>query len=343
MRIAASITRQHVELAAFLWTLRDAESRQDPPHDDILEDIDARLEANLDGLSIAGGAAWPFILEQYEASPQKGELFVAAVHALRRREQQRIEQVIAFAGAGEGHEGLLGALAWLKPDALASTVRTWIASQDAFCRYLAASAYLGHGADPGPRLIPFLQDPDARVRAQGFRIAGRLRRADTLDRLRAGLGDADPDARLAAALACAAMSHTASALAPLKAAVISHSHDAAMALRAVLAALPAREARHWLGELADRPDTRALAVRGVGMLRRREDLPWLVRHMDDAAVAAPAAAAFLEIFGPVEDPDEYFYGDAERAAAALGVDAETLEGRIPIAMAFAALLVAGSR
>ena len=51
--------------------------------------------------------------------------------------------------------------------------------------------------------------------------------------------------------------------------------------------------------------------------------------MDDAAVAAPAAAAFLEIFGPVDDPDEYFYGDAERAAAALGGDAESIDGRIP--------------
>ena len=338
MRIAAFTLRQHVEQAAFLWTLRQAESSQDPPNEDILEDINARLEANLDALAIAGSAAWPFIMDEYEASPDKGELFVAAVHALGRRHRPHIDLVVESARQGSGEDGLIGALAWLAPEALASTVRTWIASADPYCRYLAATAYFTHGVDPGPRLIPLLKDADARVRAQGVRIAERLRRSDTLEWLTRHLGDADPDVRLAAAAACVAMHHSTVAVALLREAVVSRSHAALRALRAVLAALPGRDAREWLGELAARGETRHLAVRGVGMLGSREDLPWLVRQMTDVAVAAPAAAAFLEIFGPVDDPDEYFYGDAARAAAALGVDEDTLDGRIPIADAFAALI-----
>jgi len=147
----------------------------------------------------------------------------------------------------------------------------------------------------------------------------------------------DADARLAAALACAEMGDAGSAIANLKAAVTHPSH-AETALRTVLHTLPSRDRRVWINELAAEPTTRAIAVRGVGMIGDRTALPWLVRRMNDASVASVAADAFLEIFGPLEDTDDYFYGDSDDAAEALGVDADDVQGRIPIASAFAALI-----
>ena len=338
MRIAASIVRQHVELAAILWAQRDTLSGDDLPDTGAIAGIDARLATHLDALSIAGEAAWPFIIEQYEACPDKGELFVAAVHALASGEERRIVEVVDLARAAQDQEGLLGAVAWLTPATLAASVRVWMASADGFCRYLAASAYLQHGADPGVRLTAFLDDADGRVRTQGFRLAGRLRRPDVLGRVLAGLADADPDARLRAAEACMEMGAAGPALAPLKAAIAAQSPHAAAALRSVLAALPAAEAQRWLNELAASPATRVLAVRGVGMIGGREALPWLVRRMGDVAVAAPAATAFLKIFGPIGDLDDYFYGDSDQAAEVLGIDADTVQERIPIAAAFAGLI-----
>jgi uncharacterized protein (TIGR02270 family) len=338
MRIAAAVIRQHVELAASLWVQRDRLSQEHPSDAAIVKGVEARLEANLDALAIAGDAAWPFIIEQYDASPGKGELFVAAVHALSRRDAALIDRVVNVARGPNQHEGLLGAIAWLPAPTLAKTVRSWMASADGFCRYLAASAYLTHGVDPGRQLSVFLDDRDGRVRAQAYRIAGRSKRIDVLERVRAGLADGDAEARVSAALACAEMGDARSALARLKDIVTTHPTHAATALRWALDVLPAGERRRWINELAAEPATRAMAVRGLGMIGDRAALPWLVRRMSDRSVAALAADAFLEIFGPVPDQDDYFYADADRAAEGLGVDADDVQGRIPIAAAFAALI-----
>jgi hypothetical protein len=57
-RIIPDVVREHVELAAFQWaqrdTLRDADPAAARP---VLAGIDARLEANLDAIRIAGTAA----------------------------------------------------------------------------------------------------------------------------------------------------------------------------------------------------------------------------------------------------------------------------------------------
>lgn len=337
MRIAASILRQHAELAAILWAQREALSAEDLPDTGAIEAATTRLAAHLDALAIAGDAAWPSIMAQYDECPEPGELFVAAVHALAGSEAHRITQVVALARAAPGHEGLLGALAWLAPAILAPAVRSWLASDDGFRRRLAASAYLLHGADPGHRLAMFLDDADGQVRAQGYRLAGRLRRTDVVERVLAGLADADPQARFWAAVACVEMG-MAGPLEPLKAAVAVQSPHAVTALRWVLTALPTAEARRWIHELDASPATRVLAVRGIGMIGDRDALPGLVQRMGDVAVALPAAAAFVKIFGPVGELDDYFYADSDHAAEALGVDADTVQGRIPIRAMFAALI-----
>lgn len=337
MRVAASILRQHAELAAILWAQRETLSGEDFTDTEAVAVATARLAAHLDALSIAGDAAWPVIMAQYEECPEPGELFVAAVHALAGGDAHRITQAVALARAAPGHDGLRGALAWLTPAALAPAVRSWLASDDGFRRHLAASAYLLHGADPGQRLAAFLDDADGRVRAQGYRLAGRLRRTDVVERVLAGLADTDPQARFWAAAACVEMG-MAGPLEPLKAAVAVQSPHAVTALRWVLTALPTPEARRWLHELAASSATRVLAVRGIGMIGDRDALPWLVQCMGEAEVALPAAAAFLKIFGPVGELDDYFYADPDQAAQALGVDADTVQGRVPIRAMFAALI-----
>ncbi len=73
-RIVPAVVREHAELAAFQWAQRDTLSQEDPPDPAVIAGIDKRLEANLDGLRIAGAAAWPFIIDQFEEYPEKGEL-----------------------------------------------------------------------------------------------------------------------------------------------------------------------------------------------------------------------------------------------------------------------------
>ncbi|MGT2466131.1 hypothetical protein ACVOMV_15470 [Mesorhizobium atlanticum] len=52
--IVAEVVRQHVEQAAFLWAQRHTLMMADPPDMVAVAGVDKRLEANLDGIRIAG-------------------------------------------------------------------------------------------------------------------------------------------------------------------------------------------------------------------------------------------------------------------------------------------------
>jgi uncharacterized protein (TIGR02270 family) len=338
MRIAAAIVRQHAESAAFLWAQRDTLALADPVEAVAVAEIDARLAAELDGLAIAGEAAWPFLVEQYETYPEKGELFAFAVQALARGEARRIEQAMGFAQASGDAAGLLGACAWLEPARLAPMVRRWVAAPNGFARYLAAACYRLHAVDPGRLLDGFLADADPRVRGEAARLAALALRGDAAPALRERMADDDPGVRFWAAWALAELGERRAAPEALMRAIGEAPERAQDGLRTALAALGNDAARRWLSELWAEPATRPLTVRGVGMVGGREMLPWLVDRMNDPTIAVPAAAAFAEIAGPLEDPDDFFYDDPDEAAHILGAEPGSLEGRLPISERFRALL-----
>lgn len=74
------IVRQHAEQAAFLWTVYDRAllyPEENPEMDEErLERLIERLEANLDGLRVAGNVGYVIAHELYEEYPEPGELFI---------------------------------------------------------------------------------------------------------------------------------------------------------------------------------------------------------------------------------------------------------------------------
>ena len=75
------IVEKHAEDAAFLWLLRDAAVCS--PHYSLndLAGLDNRVEANIDGLRVAGQAGWD-ICQAALAVGEPGEVFAAGVLAL---------------------------------------------------------------------------------------------------------------------------------------------------------------------------------------------------------------------------------------------------------------------
>ncbi len=104
--------RQHVELAAFLWAQRDTMSLDDPADAGTIGEIDQRVEANLDGLRIAGPAAWPAIDTVIEDFHDKGELFVVGWMAVEQSDPQRLDKAVELARQFDQPRGVVGALAW---------------------------------------------------------------------------------------------------------------------------------------------------------------------------------------------------------------------------------------
>lgn len=78
------IIEQHAEETAFNWLLCDRAVYK--PHYDLpdLEQIDDRIEANIDGLRIAGDEGWEICQEAMEVG-EPGETFTAGVLAFESK------------------------------------------------------------------------------------------------------------------------------------------------------------------------------------------------------------------------------------------------------------------
>jgi uncharacterized protein (TIGR02270 family) len=306
-RIVPDVVRQHAEQAAFFWAQRDTLMMEDPPDLDVVAGVDRRLEANLDGLRIAGPAAWPFIVAAYEDFPEKGELFLFTWMAIEQADKERIAQAVEFGRAStDDAHGLIGALAWHKPVIIGPLVRDWVGAPDAFKRFLGVSACLGHDVDPKQMLARLVRDQDARVRATSLRLAGKLKRADLVKELTAALNDAEERVRFWGAWALTELGSGDLASPELRKVAVSGSTDALTALRSTVKAAPDKDIRAWMGGLLKRPETAALAVRGAGMLGDRTVLQWLIHQMRNPMLAAAAGSAFLELFPEARKDDTLF-------------------------------------
>lgn len=303
-RIVPDVVRQHAEQAAFFWAQRDTLMQDDPPDLDVVAGVDRRLEANLDGLRIAGPAAWPFVIAAYDDFPEKGELFLFGWMAIEQNDPRRVAEAVEFGRQRDDDaRGLVDALAWHEPKTITPLVRDWIGAPDAFKRFLAVSACLGHCVDPKQMLARLARDPDARVRAASLRLAGKLGRADLVQELRAALDDAQERPRFWAAWSLAELGSGDLASPELRKVAISGSADAMTALRAAVKAAPPNDIRAWMGGLLKSPETVPLVVRGAGMLGDRTLLHWLIHQMRTPALAPAAGAAFLELFPEAREAD----------------------------------------
>ncbi|RWP37399.1 MAG: hypothetical protein EOR04_27845 [Mesorhizobium sp.] len=305
-RIAAEAVRQHVEQAAFLWAQGDTWGQEDPPDETVIGEIGQRVEFNLDGLRIAGAAAWPAAERQLDDFPDKGEFFVVGWMAIEQGDATRIDQTVAAAKELDERRGLVGALAWHQPPKIGHLVRDWLVAPDAFKRYLAVGACLEHGVDPRQLLARLVKDADAPTRAFALRLAGRLKRADLAREMAAALESEDQIVRLWAGWALTQLGSGDLARVQLRKAAVAGGPDALIALRAAITAGPEKDVRAWMGGLMQSVATAPLAVRGIGMLGDRSILPWLIERMEEPYVAVAACAAFLELFPEAREETRMF-------------------------------------
>ncbi len=85
--ILPEIVRQHAQQAAFLWTVYDHAllfPDENPDMDAVrLARVVERLEANLDGLRVAGADGVRIAAEVYAEYPEAGELFVVRMLSVK--------------------------------------------------------------------------------------------------------------------------------------------------------------------------------------------------------------------------------------------------------------------
>lgn len=186
------IAEQQADQGAFLWVLRTHLAARGGTHVAELRRVDARLAAHLDGLALAGAAAWP-LCRRPLAHPARGECFVATAVALRLGEDAAIARCLrsgrtrrsaTVRGAAWARE-VGAAFEWTAdarpPEAehaAARTLATLCASRRAADRLAAIDAAARvrwcSRADAPDALVRALDDPHAAVRARAARGLGEL-------------------------------------------------------------------------------------------------------------------------------------------------------------------------
>lgn len=294
----SEILEEHAEQAAFLWALRDAASI------DVLYDLgdlcalDDRLEANIDGLRLAGDEGARTAQAALDHA-DVGAAFTAAVLAVEIRDLPGIARVLDLAERNPVlASGVKAALGWAPLEAFVSIVPGLLAS---FCppgmQILGIAGCSLHRTDPGPSLDFALHSANPHLRAEALRAAGELGRVDLRPAVRDALrGEEDEVCRFTAAWTMALWGE------PEAARVLSSLAErggplAEQASAMVVRSMPQPAARTWVHGLARSGEGLRAALAGAAALGDAAMVPWLIEHMADPAASRFAAAAMTMITG----------------------------------------------
>ena len=291
-----TVVSQHAEEAAFLWTLRNRAVGEPHYSLDDLAALDERVEAHLDGLTIAGDVGWKFCRENL-ANEGPGEVFALAVLAFGAGDRARmLEALQAGCASPLVTPGLISALGWLEDTSVSPWIAKLLEARSASHRAVGIAASAIHRTDPGPALTAAVQDDDPTLRARALRAVGELRRHDLAGHLRGRVADADDSCRFWATWSLALNGHR-DAVALLTTWFERNDAFSDRALHVALRAMALDESRGWISTLARDPRLIRLAVIGAGIVGDPASVPWLIRRMDTPALARLAGEAFSMITG----------------------------------------------
>jgi len=291
-----AVISQHAEEAAFLWTSR-ARAVGDPTYSlKSLARLDDRVEAHLDGLRIAGEAAWPLCRSKLE-SGEASEVFPVAVLAFEGGDRERMRDALAVGCvSADTRRALVSALGWIDHRIVAPWVDRLLQAKAAVHRALGIAACAIHRVDPGDVLNPALSDPDPILRGRALRAVGELKRADLLGPALEQLGDDDEACRFWAAWTLTLHDDRAG----LKALRQWQGHGGRFgvaALQLSLRAASVDEGRERVRTMAKDPALRRSAVVATGILGDPTSVPWIIGQMRSPEMSRLAGEAFATITG----------------------------------------------
>jgi uncharacterized protein (TIGR02270 family) len=296
--ILPSIIEQHHDEAPFLWLLRNSWTKKKYCSFLDLTRLDERVQAHLDGLILSGEVGGELCKKSLGLG-KAGDFFVASALAFRRNDSDGIAHLLDRAGTDiDLCKSMISALGWLTYPQAVPHIKTFLASESSFHKYIGIAASAIHRKDPGPHLEKAANDPLPLLRARALRAHGELGRKDDLDlsRLRDNFAADDDGIRFSAAWSAAVAGDT-SALAVLKSFVLPASPFSDKAMNTVLRGMEHKEAILWQNFLARSPETIRLAVIGAGIIGDSILVPWLLQQLSVAKLVSVAGEAFTLITG----------------------------------------------
>ena len=262
-----------------------------------LRRLDDRLAAHLDGLAVSGEAGRAHCQAALETLGT-GTVFTATVRAIQDHDTAALDKLIALSEAVEPvRAGLASAFGWVAAAELRGVTAPLLESPNPFRRRIGLAACAMHQVDPGPALLAAIVHADAGLRAYALRAAANGGRRDLLPACLAALTDDVDDCRFQAARAALLLGDPGAALGPLQVFAMTSGPHQISALALLITALAPPEAHAPLKALAANAEAARALIRGVGWAGDSHYVPWLIKQMDDAALARLAGESFSLMTG----------------------------------------------
>lgn len=294
------IFEQYIVDAAFLWVLRRIALNQ--PHyllSDVQE-LEQRIETNIDGLLTAQQDVWP-LCEDALALEEPGEVFVAGVIAFLSLEIKNIQRVVDVAVQHEeALPGLVSALAWL-PDKIADTwIDKFLRSKDLNHKLLAIAACIEKKQDPGKALEEILLRADCQAYVPlysiSLRLVGELKCIRLAPALAAAMQSEDDSVRFWASHSALLMGER-SAAKNLEPFIASPCLFQEAAVSIYFRVAPPEYARSVISTLAQQPENTRAVIKACAVLGDPQVVSWLIGKMADSDYAKVCGEAFAQITG----------------------------------------------
>ena len=294
--VAIMLVAQHAEEAVFLWEQRNVGIHASAYRLSDLARLDGRVEAHIDGLRIAGEEGWRLCREGL-AEKGAGEVFTAGVLAFESGDEGRIKEVLEVGTkTAELVRGLVSALGWISWAQAEGQVKNLLASKSAVLRRVGIAASAINRQDPGRPMEYAVSDADLPLRARALRAVGELGRTDLRPYLERNWKAEDDECRIWAAWS-SILFRDRYAIPVLRSFVSPKSRRREQALTLALRFMELESAHAWQRELAQKPESKRLAVIGAGAIGDPALVPWLIEQMALPALARVAGESFSMITG----------------------------------------------
>lgn len=300
-RVIENIVYQHAENATFLWMLRmNAVDQSHYNFKDLIE-LDGRVEANIDGLRVAGNSAFEHLLELRKAD-DAGAIFATAVLATEQGNTDILQGLYAELDRcpDKIHE-LIGAFSWVDAKYLGGIVKSLLQSESDTLRCVGFAVCTIHGRDPGELLEKSILGLPAGLTqsasaVEALRCAGGIARVDLLQHIKTQeVHDSDFVAfnRMRSSLL---LGERHASISGLEILALSESGYATHATELLMLAAPA-SAKDVLRDIATSGTRMRDVVRGFGLLGDPVALPWLLEKTGVAEYSRLAGESISMITG----------------------------------------------
>jgi uncharacterized protein (TIGR02270 family) len=295
-RVIEPIVSQYAEEAAFLWLLRDAAVRSPNYSLRELARLDSRIDAHLDGLTVAGEHGWRVCVEELDWE-EPGEVYTASAIAFASNDVSRIQPILEVVRQDTGlTRAMIAAIGYLPHKKVIDRISQLSGSHSDDLRFIGLSASAIHRIDPGTALPQSLESESPRLRVRARRAVGEFARRDLMPQLRAGLKDDDPEGRFWAAWSLGVLGDrdAAEVLREFEVLEFGRWRDA---VNLVSRTMDLAAAHTWRVNLASTSDSIRQSILAAGAIGDPIAIDWLIGLMSDKKFARVAGEAFTTITG----------------------------------------------